>query len=116
LPAQTTTTAPPEPEAVTGDVNDDGEISVEDAQLALKAYTKRISGKDMELSDKQIKAANVNGDEELSVDDAQLILKYYTEKYVAGKNITWGDLLGKQPQPRPVSGFTLRKRPRKAFV
>ena len=101
---------------MTGDVNDDGEISVEDAQLALKAYTKRISGKDMELSDKQIKAANVNGDEELSVDDAQLILKYYTEKYVAGKNITWGDLLGKQPQPRSVSGFTLRQRPRKAFV
>ena len=29
------------------------------------------------------------------VDDAQLILRYYTEKTVAGRDITWDDLLKK---------------------
>ena len=84
----------PEPDILTGDVNDDGEVSVDDAQLALKAYTKRIAGLDMGLTERQIKAANVNGDDELSVDDAQNILKYYTQKTVAGKDITWEDILG----------------------
>ena len=49
----------------------------------------------MGLTERQIKAANVNGDDELSVDDAQNILKYYTQKTVAGKEITWDDILGK---------------------
>ena len=86
-----------------GDVNGDGEISVEDAQRTLKAYTERIAGKDNGLTDAQIKAADINGNGEVSVDDAQLILKYYTEKFVAGKVITWDDLLGKktQTQQRP---------------
>ena len=88
-------------ELVNGDVNGDGTVSVEDAQLALKAYTNRIAGKGTGLTDEQIKAANVNGDEELSVDDAQNILKYYTQKYVAGRDITWEDILGKKPQPLP---------------
>ena len=96
FPVQTTTAAPAEPEVLTGDVNDDGDVSVDDAQLALKAYTKRIAGLDMGLTARQIKAANVNGDAELSVDDAQLILKYYTQKKVAGKDITWDDLLVKK--------------------
>ena len=57
----------------------------------------------MKLSAVQIKAADVNDDGEISVDDAQNILKYYTEKSVAGKNITWDDILGKKEttQPRP---------------
>ena len=55
----------------------------------------------MGLTERQIEAANVNGDEELSVDDAQSILKYYTQKTVAGKDITWEDILGKNPQPLP---------------
>ncbi len=84
-----------------GDVNGDGEISVEDAQRTLKAYTERTAGKDNGLTDAQIKAADINGNGEVSVDDAQLILKYYTEKFVAGKNITWDDLLGKKPQAQP---------------
>ena len=111
-PAVTTTTGseitPPEPEVLLGDINEDGEVSVEDAQLTLKAYTKRIAGLDMGLTERQITAANVNGDEELSVDDAQFILRYYTEKHVAGKDITWEDVLGRKPQPRPVL-LTLRE-------
>ncbi len=104
-PAVTTTAGsgvtPPESKILTGDINNDGKVSVEDAQLALKAYTNRIAGKGTGLTEEQVKAANVNGDEELSVDDAQNILKYYTQKYVAGRNITWDDIFGKKAQPFP---------------
>ena len=79
----------------------DGEISVDDAQLALKAYTRRIAGLEMGLTERQIQAANVNGDAELSVDDAQFILKYYTEKVVAGNDITWDDILSKKAKKMP---------------
>ena len=69
----------------------------------MKAYTNGIAGKGNGLTDAEKKAADINGNGEVSVDDAQLILKYYTEKYVAGKDITWDDLLPKKPdaQPRP---------------
>ncbi len=77
----------------------DGTVSVEDVQLALKAYTKQVSGKDTELTDRQYKAANVNGDAELSVDDVQNILIYYVNNTVAGKHLTWEVLLGRQPLP-----------------
>ena len=89
-------------EAVTGDVNGDGKVSVDDAQLTLKAYTERIAGNDMKLTAEQIKAADVNSDGEISVDDAQNILKYYTEKSVAGKDITWDDILGKDKPAEPL--------------
>ena len=85
-----------QPEPLRGDVNSDGTVSVEDAQLTLRAYTQRIAGNEMGLSKAQIKAADITGDGELSVDDAQYILRYYTEKYVAGKDtLTWDDLLKK---------------------
>ena len=81
----------------------DGEVSVDDAQLTLKAYTERIAGNDMKLTAEQIKAADVNGDGEVSVDDAQNILIYYVNNTVAGKILTWDELLGKKTQtaPRP---------------
>ena len=83
-----------------GDLNGDNEIGVDDAQITLKAYTERIAGKKTGLTDAQMKAADVDGNGEVSVEDAQLILKYYTEKVVAGKDITWADILGKKAQPR----------------
>ena len=55
----------------------------------------------MGLTERQIQAANVNGDAELSVDDAQNILKYYTQKTVAGKDITWDDILGSKTKKLP---------------
>ncbi|MBR3448271.1 MAG: hypothetical protein IKH27_10740, partial [Oscillospiraceae bacterium] len=80
-------------------------VSIADVQLALKAYTMRISGKEMGLTDKQIKAADVNENGELSVDDVQNILIYYVNNTVAGKKLTWEQLLGKQPQKQPRPGF-----------
>ena len=88
-----------------GDVDEDGAVSIEDVQIALKAYTVRVSGKNFGLTDRQLKAADVNDDAELSVDDVQNILIYYVNNTVAGKVLTWEELLGKQPvaAPRPKS-------------
>ena len=99
-PAQTTTL--PEPAFVRGDVNGDGKVGVDDAQAALIAYTEQFAGNPVDLTDAQRKAVDVNEDGVLNVDDAQNILIFYTESKVAGKEITWEDLLEKKPQARPV--------------
>ncbi|MBP0967744.1 MAG: leucine-rich repeat protein, partial [Oscillospiraceae bacterium] len=83
----------PADEAENGDVNFDGAISVEDAQLALRQYTASVAENPDVLPEDNQGKMDVNGDGELSVDDAQLILMYYTQKTVAQKNITWEDLL-----------------------
>ncbi len=80
---------------VRGDVTLDGEVSIEDAQRTLKAYTARIAGNPDGLLTLQKKTGDVNGDMIISVEDAQLILKYYTQVSVAGNPITWDDLLNK---------------------
>ncbi|MBP0970456.1 MAG: leucine-rich repeat protein, partial [Oscillospiraceae bacterium] len=80
---------------LTGDFNNDGEISADDAQLTLRAYTEHVAGLKSTLTPAQKQAADVNGDGEIGVEDAQLILRYYTEKTVAGIDITWEDLLKK---------------------
>ncbi len=90
-----------EPDVLRGDTDCNGEVSIEDVQLALQAYTMRVSGKDTGLTDKQLKAADVNENGDLSVDDVQNILIYYVNNTVAGKKLTWEELLGDQPQPRP---------------
>ena len=79
--------------AENGDVNIDGKISVEDAQLALKHYTATVAGIQSGLPEENQIKMDVNGDGECSVDDAQLILMYYTQKTVAQNDITWEDLL-----------------------
>ncbi len=79
---------------IRGDVNGDDNVSVDDAQTVLKAYTERIAGNEMGLTAVQIKAGDVDENGVISVEDAQLLLKYYTENTVAGKKVTWEQLLG----------------------
>ena len=69
----------------------------------VKATT--TTAKETGLTDRQIKAADVNEDGELSVDDVQNILIYYVNNTVAGKELTWEQLLGKQPQAQPRPGL-----------
>ena len=64
--------------------------------FALVSYTEQLAGNDMKLNADQIKAADVDGNGAVGVEDAQWILKYYTERFVARKNITWDDILGKK--------------------
>ncbi|MBR3418007.1 MAG: hypothetical protein IKG82_04880, partial [Oscillospiraceae bacterium] len=76
-----------------GDIDLNGEVSIEDVQFALKVYTERISGKTPQLTDEQLRNGDVNEDGILSVDDAQYILMYYVNNTVAGKNVTWEALI-----------------------
>ena len=78
---------------VRGDATLDGIVSIEDAQLTLKAYTAHVAGIASTLNAVQNRTMDADGSGEVSVEDAQLILRYYTENTVAGKNITWEDLL-----------------------
>ena len=81
-------------EQVRGDAMLDGAIDVVDAQLALRYYTETVSGKTPDMNRIQKKTADVNGNQKIDIEDAMLILKYYTECSVAGKSISWDDLLG----------------------
>ena len=78
-----------------GDIDFNGKVEIEDAQIALKAYTNLVSQKPSGLRDPAFQAANVVRNGELDVTDAQCILKYYTDKDVAGKtDTTWEKVVG----------------------
>ena len=80
-------------EFLLGDVNLDGVVNVEDAQLALNAYVAKMADLDTGLNDKQMRAADVNNNGELSIDDAQHILLYYVENDISGNPTTWEEIL-----------------------
>lgn len=67
-----------------GDVNADNIIDAVDASLALAAYAKTATGKDMGMTELQKLAANVNGDGVIDAVDASLILSYYAYRAVGG--------------------------------
>ncbi|MBR3935796.1 MAG: dockerin type I repeat-containing protein, partial [Oscillospiraceae bacterium] len=54
-----------------GDVNEDGEIDVMDANIV-----RRYAVKLVDLSEKQMEAADVSGDGKVNVIDANLIRRY----------------------------------------
>ncbi|MBQ9905272.1 MAG: leucine-rich repeat protein [Oscillospiraceae bacterium] len=88
LPAEST-------EILTGDINGDGTVSVEDAQLALLAYVQTMAGLESGLTEQQTKAGDINGDNTVSVEDAQNILIYYVNNTISDIPTTWETLLGK---------------------
>ena len=89
----TTSTTTTEPTALTmGDIDGNGAVELDDAQLALAAYTNQLAHKPSGLNAEQEKAADVTGDGEVTVDDAQAILQFYTET-LAHKDPTWDKIL-----------------------
>ena len=86
---------------MTGDVDGNGKVSVEDAQLALLSYVQTMAGLESVLTEQQANAADINRDNTVSVEDAQMILIYYVRNTLSGKNVTWDELLGKKTQALP---------------
>ncbi|MBQ8920724.1 MAG: hypothetical protein IJ060_01005 [Oscillospiraceae bacterium] len=91
-----------EPAPLYGDVNCDGVISVEDAQITLGCYTAQIAQKS--LTDEALtelfetpyihtaaEAADVSRSNGITVEDAQGILQYYTA-LIAHKTPQWSDI------------------------
>ncbi len=89
----TTTTTEPAKNILRGDVNLDGTVSIEDAQLALTAYTASMAGLESGLNEDQMTAVDVNLDHQLSIEDAQFILLYYVENSVSGNPTPWDEIL-----------------------
>lgn len=83
------------PDYLTGDVDENGEVSVEDAQLALLEYVNAMTGLESSLTERQKRAGDVDGDHEVTVEDAQTILLYYVSNVLSGESVTWDELLGK---------------------
>ena len=81
------------PEYLRGDVNNDGEVSVEDAQITLNAYVEIMAGMESGLTWQQGKAADVDENNNVSVDDAQNILLYYVHNTLSGTPTTWEELV-----------------------
>ena len=61
----------PKPEYTLGDIDENSEIDIRDALIALRASAKIIT-----LTERQIKAADVNRDNEVDIRDALLLLRY----------------------------------------
>lgn len=80
------------PAPVRGDLNGDGKIGTDDAQITLQAYVRTLSGREPALTDRQKDAAEINGDACIDIADAQLILRYYTAQ-LSGKTVTWDALI-----------------------
>ena len=73
----------PAKEYMLGDIDEDGEITVTDAQLVAQAYVQAIVRNPVELTDEQIERSHVLGLEEegyLYLTDAQAILMYSVNK------------------------------------
>lgn len=83
-----------------GDVNQNGEISSDDAQLALSHYVECMAGNPSPLTDAQIAIADVSGDGESDITDAQLILNYYVDKIVSDiTSVTWRSITNNPNAP-----------------
>lgn len=71
-----------------GDVNEDGTVDINDAFLALSAYSAISAGKEMPLKDAAFLAADTDEDGEVTLDDAFRILSYYSLS-AAGREADW---------------------------
>ncbi len=80
-----------------GDMNLSHYVGVDDVQQLLKEYVTTLSGRTSALADDHRKIADIDEDGRVDIVDVQLLLKYYTEQ-TALKDITWEEILGKQPQ------------------
>lgn len=69
---------------MTGDLDDDGKITIQDAYNTLLAYARISAGLDSGLLDIQLMAADVDGDGKISITDAYQILLYYATESAGG--------------------------------
>lgn len=86
---------PLDPDAdILGDFDGNGKVEIEDAQQVLNVYTDILTGYSVELTVQQETAGDVNSDQTIDVRDAQFILIYYTENVIAGKQLSWKEIIG----------------------
>lgn len=78
---------------IVGDVDEDGEVQISDATMALTIYARGAACLDTsEYTDRQKKAADVNKNGKIDISDATAILTYYAQN-AAGLNPTWDKIV-----------------------
>lgn len=82
------------PEVSKGDVDGDGDITIDDAFKVLQEYSYIAAGRGASFTDEEKGAADVDGDGDVTLDDAFAILSYYSAK-AAGKDVNLDDFFGK---------------------
>ena len=82
------------PEVSKGDVDGDGDITIDDAFKVLQEYSYIAAGRGASFTDEEKGAADVDGDGDVTLDDAFAILSYYSAK-AAGKDVNPDDFFGK---------------------
>ena len=61
--------------------------------MVLKCYVAEVSNKPAALTPAQQKIADVNADGVTDLYDAQFILRYYVSNTLAGRKLTWEQIL-----------------------
>ena len=83
----------PEGTYLRGDLNGDGQVSLEDAQSCLRAYCRALSKKPIGLEDAVFRAADIDKDGSITPEDATYILRYYTVSELSGNRTSWKQVL-----------------------
>jgi hypothetical protein len=81
-----------EDEALAGDIDGDGILTIQDAYQVIMLYVDQSLGKEGDLTEKQQALADVDGDGSITTTDAYLILLYHSNCAV-GNDVTWDDIL-----------------------
>lgn len=95
----TTPTTPMEPGEMFGDVDNTGNITIDDATLTLQVYTNQMLHVDPGVSDAVMKAMDLDEDGAVTIDDATYILAYYTAESVTHEPMTWYEITGNPNAP-----------------
>ena len=61
------------------DINSDGSVAADDAQMVLREYVFILAGKPCTFTKEQRLCADVTNDNRIAANDAQVILRYYTD-------------------------------------
>ena len=84
------------PKSVRGDVDGDGEVTANDAKLALRGFNEYLAeteAEDRTLTADQEAAGDVDGDGELTAFDATCILVYFNQTVAEQENVTWENII-----------------------
>lgn len=81
----------PTKQGVTGDADYDGEVSINDAYLTLRAYSMDSAGASLPMNDLQKSNCDIDHDNTISLQDALRILTYYSYAS-AGKTVSWSSI------------------------
>ena len=84
---------------VRGDVNRDGEVAIEDAQLVFDYYRQCAAEHAYIEASGGLEAGDVDRDGAVSWEDMHYIVAYYMDTLMANKLTTWGEILDGGPYP-----------------